>query len=203
MQLVAVVNRIRLLAFLLVPIVLLAIGCHKKMSQGWFPLELGSKWTYKLTNASDTGDFTITVTEVGDVKHYAKAVTDTGTSLANVFPFNNLDGDTSCFYTVNGDTTWLGPRSGSAPLMVMVQPLDTVAAWRWTYLIWTDSAVVAGKTDVIVPAGTFKNCYEVDYYGILGQLFYRVCYAEGVGAVKGEGFTSPTWKFELKSSDLP
>ena len=192
-----------LLVFLLVPVALLTMSCHKKASQGWFPLVLGSKWTYRLTSASDTGDFTVTVTEVGDVKHYAKAVTDSGVTLANVFPFNNLDGDTSCFYTVHGDTTWLGPSSGSAPLMVMVQPLDSVAAWRWTYLLWTDSAVVAGKTDVIVPAGTFKNCYEVDYYGILGQLFYRVCYAKGVGAVKGEAFTSPTWKFELKSSDLP
>jgi hypothetical protein len=203
MQLVAVMNRIRLLAFLLVPMVLPTIGCHKKVSQGWFPLVLDSKWTYGLTSGSDTGDFTISVTEVGDAKHYAKAVTGNGVSLANVFPFNNLDGDTSCFYMVSGDTTWLGASGGTTPLMVMVQPLDSVAVWRWTYLFWTDSAVVAGKTDVIVPAGTFKNCYEVDYYGFLGQLYYRVCYAKGIGAVKGEGLTSPTWQFELKSSDLP
>jgi hypothetical protein len=196
-------KRIRLLVFLFVPVALLVLSCHKKVSKGWFPLELGSKWTYRLTSASDTGDFTITVTEAGEVKHYAKAVTDSGVALASVFPFNNLDGDTSCFYSVNGDTTWLGASSGTAPLMVMVQPLDSVAVWRWTYLFWTDSAVVAGKTDVIVPAGTFKNCYEVDYYGPLGQHYYRVCYADGVGAVKGEGFTSPTWKFELMSSDLP
>jgi len=196
-------GRTRLLAFLLIPATLLTVGCHKKVSQGWFPLVLGSKWTYNLTGSAKDGIFTITVTEVGEVKHYVKAVTDSGLTLANVFPFNNLDGDTSCFYTVNGDTTWLGPSGGSAPLMVMVQPLDTVATWRWTYLIWTDSAVVAGKTDVIVPAGTFKNCYEVDYYGIFGQLFYRVCYAKGIGAVKGEAFTSPTCKFELKSADLP
>ena len=196
-------QRIRLLALLLVPVALLSMSCHKKVSQGWFPLVLGSKWTYRLTSASDTADFTITVTEVGEAKHYAKAVTDSGMSLANVFPFNNLDGDTSCFYTVSGDTTWLGPSGGPAPLMVMVQPLDSVAAWRWAYLLWTDSAVVAGKTDVIVPAGTFKNCYEVDYYGFLGQLYYRVCYADGVGTVKGEAFTAPTWKFELKSADLP
>lgn len=182
---------------------LLTVGCHKKVSQGWFPLVLGSKWTYNLTGSAGDGTFTITVTEVGDVKHYAKAVTDSGMALANVFPFNNLDGDTSCFYTVNEDTTWLGPSGGSAPLMVMVQPLDSVTAWRWTYLLWTDSAVVSGKTDIIVPAGTFKNCYEVSYYGLLGQLYYRVCYAKGIGAVKGEGFTAPTWKFELKSSDLP
>jgi hypothetical protein len=197
------VGRGRFLAFLIVPVTLLTMSCHKKVSQGWFPLALGSKWTYRLTSASDSGDFTITVTEVGEVKHYAKAVTDSGVALANVFPFNNLDGDTSCFYTVSGDTTWLGASTGSTPLMVMVQPLDSVTAWRWTYLLWTDSAVVAGKTDVIVPAGTFKNCYEVDYYGLLGQLYYRVCYADGVGAVKGEGFTSPTWRFELKSADLP
>jgi hypothetical protein len=203
MQLVAVVNRIRLLAFLLVPIVLLTIGCHKKASKCWFPLELGSKWTYNLTGTAGEGSFTVTVTEAGEVKHYAKAVTDSGVALASVFPFNNLDGDTSCFYTVNGDTTWLGPSGGSAPLMIMVRPLDSVAVWRWTYLIWTDSAVVAGKTDVIVPAGTFRSCYEVNYYGFLGQLYYRVCYADGVGAVKGEGFTAPTWKFELVSSDLP
>jgi hypothetical protein len=182
---------------------LLTMSCHKKVSQGWFPLVLGSKWTYNLTGSAGDGTFTITVTEVGDVKHYAKAVTDSGVALANVFPFNNLDGDTSCFYTVNGDTTWLGASGGSAPLMVVVQPLDSVAAWRWTYLLWTDSAVVSGKTDVIVPAGTFKNCYEVDYYGLLGQLYYRVCYAKGIGAVKGEALTSPTWKFELKSADLP
>jgi hypothetical protein len=203
MQFVAVVNRIRFLAFLFVAAALLSLSCHKKVSQGWFPLVLGSKWTYKLTSASDAGDFTITVTEVGEVKHYAKAVTDSGVALANVFPFNNLDGDTSCFYTVNGDTTWLGTSTGSAPLMVIVQPLDSVTAWRWTYVLWTDSAVVSGKTDVIVPAGTFKNCYEVDYYGFLGQLYYRVCYAKGIGAVKGEAFTSPTWRYELKSTDLP
>jgi len=193
---------IRLLS-VLVLVTLWDLSCHKKASQGWFPLVLGSKWTYRLTNASDTGDVTITMTEGGDVKHYVKAVTDSGLRLASVFPFNNLDGDTSCFYTVNGDTTWLGASGGSAPLMVMVQPLDSVASWRWTYLLWTDSAVVAGKTDVIVPAGTLKNCYEVNYYGLLGQLYYRVCYAKGVGAVKGEGFTAPTWKFELVSSDLP
>ena len=195
--------RTSLLTFLLFPIALLTMSCHKKVSQGWFPLELGSKWTYRLTSGSDTGEFTITVTEVGEVKHYARAVTDSGVTLANVFPFNNLDGDTSCFYTVSADTTWLGASGGPAPLMVMVQPLDSVTVWRWPYVIWTDSAVVAGKTDVIVPAGTFKNCYEVDYYGFLGQLFYRVCYAKGIGAVKGEALTSPTWKFELKSSDLP
>jgi hypothetical protein len=159
------------------------MSCHKKVSQGWFPLELGSKWTYRLTSASDTGNFTVTVTEVGEVKHYAKTVTDSGLTLANVFPFNNLDGDTSCFYTVGGDTTWLGASSGAGPLIVMVQPLDSVAAWHWTYVLWSDSAVVTGKTDVIVPAGTFKNCYEVNYYAFLGQLYCRVCYADGVGAV--------------------
>ncbi|HTW91294.1 MAG TPA: hypothetical protein VMH22_06250 [bacterium] len=196
-------SRDRLLAFLIVPVMLLTMSCHKKVSQGWFPLVLGSKWTYNLTGSAGNGTFTVSVTEVGDVKHYAKAVADSGVSLKNVFPFNNLDGDTSCFYTVSGDTTWLGPSGGSTPLMVMVQPLDSIASWRWTYAIWTDSAVVAGKTDVIVPAGTFKNCYEVDYYGLLGQLFYRVCYADGVGAVKGEALTSPTWQFELKSADLP
>jgi hypothetical protein len=198
-------SRIRLLAFFLIPTTLLTMNCHKKVSQGWFPLVLGSKWTYRLTSASDTGDFTITVTEVGDVKHYARAVTDSGVSLGGLFPFSDLDGDTSCFYTVNGDTTWLGASGGSTPLMVMVQPLDSVAAWRWTYFVWTDSAVVSGKTDVIVPAGTFKNCYEVNYYGFGfgGQLCYRVCYADGVGAVKGEALTSPKWKFELKSTDLP
>jgi hypothetical protein len=191
-----------LLAVLFVSVTLLTVSCHKKVSKGWFPLELGSKWTYNLTGAAGDGSFTITVTEVGDVKHYAKAVTDSVVTLANVFPFNNLDGDTSCFYSVNGDTTWLGASSGTAPLMVIVQPLDSVAVWRWTYLFWTDSAVVTSKTDVIVPAGTFKNCYEVDY-GFLGQLFYRVCYAKGIGAVKGEALTSPTWKFELVSFDLP
>jgi hypothetical protein len=196
-------RRVRLLAFLLVPVALLTLGCHKKVSQGWFPLELGSKWTYNLTGSAGDGTFTVTVTEVGEAKHYAKAVTDSGVTLANVFPFNNLDGDTSCFYTVTGDTTWLGASAGPAPLMVMVQPLESVAVWHWTYVFWTDSAVVAGRTDVIVPAGTFKDCYEVDYYGFPGQLFYRVCYAKGVGAVKAEAFTSPTWKFELKSSDLP
>lgn len=196
-------SRVRLLTFLIIPVASLTVGCHKKVSQGWFPLVLGSKWTYSLTGSSGNGTFTVTVTEVGDIKHYAKAVTDSGVALTNVFPFNNLDGDTSCFYTVKGDTTWLGASGGSVPLMVMVQPLDSVTAWRWTYLLWTDSAVVAGKTDVIVPAGTFKNCYEVDYYGVLGQLFFRVCYADGVGAVKGEALTSPTWEFELKSADLP
>jgi len=197
-------GRIRLLTFLfIIPLALLSFGCRKKLSQGWFPLELGSKWTYRLTSAGDTWDFSVTVTEVGEVKHYAKAVTDSGVTLANVFPFNNLDGDTSCFYTVSGDTTWLGSRGGLTPLAVVVQPLDSVAVWRWTYALWTDSAVVAGKTDVILPAGTFKNCYEVNYYGLLGQLYYRVCYAKGIGAVKGEGFTSPTWRFELKSADLP
>ena len=199
-----IIRHIRFLTFLfIIPLALLSVGCHKKMSQDRFPLVLGSKWTYRLTSASDTGDFTITVTEVGEVRHYAKAVADSGVTLANVFPFNNLDGDTSCFYTVNGDTTWLGAGGGSAPLMVMVQPLDSIEVWRWTYALWTDSAVVAGKTDVIVRAGTFKNCYEVNYYGFLGQLFCRVCYAKDVGAVKGEAFTSPTWKFELKSSSLP
>jgi hypothetical protein len=85
----------------------------------------------------------------------------------------------------------------------MVQPLDAGDVWRW-WDWWTDSAVVAGKTDVIVPAGTFKGCYQVDYYvGNVGQVVYRVCYAEGVGAVKGEALTSPTWEFELKSADLP
>ena len=196
-------GRTRLLAVLLIPAALLITSCHKKASQGWFPLELGSKWTYRLTSASDTGDFTITVPEAGEVKHYAKAVADSGVTLANVFPFNNLDGDTSCFYLVNGDTTWLGASSGSAPRIVVVQPLDSVAAWRWTYLFWTDSAIVAGKTDVIVPAGTFKDCCEVDYYLVLGQLNFRVCYAKGVGVVKGENLSPPTWKFELVSADLP
>jgi hypothetical protein len=195
-------GRTRLLAFLLIPATMLTVGCHKKVSQGWFPLVLGSKWTYNLTGSAGNGSFTVTVTEVGEVKHYAKAVTDSGVSLANVFPFNNLDGDTSCFYTVNGDEIWLGASDDSRSLRVMVQPLDSVAAWRWSN-VFAESAMVAGRTDVIVPAGTFKNCYEVDYYGFLGLLFYRVCYAKGVGAVKGEAFTSPTWKFELRSSDLP
>jgi hypothetical protein len=195
-------RRARLLTLLLVPVALLTMSCHKKVSQGWFPLELGSKWTYNLTGSAGDGTFTITVTEVGDVKHYAKAVTDSGLTLTNVFPFNNLDGDTSCFYTVNDDEIWLGASDDSRSLRVMVQPLDSVTAWRWTN-VFTESAMVAGRTDVIVPAGTFKNCYEVDYYGFLGLLACRVCYAEGVGAVKGEAFMPPTWKFELKSADLP
>jgi len=196
-------KRIRLLAFLIVPVTLLTIGCHKRVSQGWFPLELGSEWTYNLTGSAGDRSFTTTVTEVGDVMHYARAVTDNGVTLANVFPFNHLDGAAFYYYTVNQDTTWLGANGGSVPSLVVVQPLEAGAVWRWPVWLWTDSAQVVGKTDVIVPAGTFKGCYEVDYYNILGQVAYRVCYADGIGAVKGEAFTSPTWKFELLSSDLP
>lgn len=197
------VGRVRPLALLFVPVMLLTMSCHKKVSQGWFPLVLGSKWTYNLTGSAGEGTFTITVTEVGGVKHYARADTGSSVVLTDVFPFSHLDGDTSCYYTVNQDTTWLGASSGPGPALVMVQPLEVGNVWRWTYWVWTDSAVVAGKTDVIVPAGTFKGCYEVDYYNILEQVAYRVCYASGVGAVKGEVTSSPGWQFELKSADLP
>jgi hypothetical protein len=194
---------IRLLVFLFIPVALLVLSCHKKVSKGWFPLVLGSTWTYNLTGSVGYGNFTITVTEVGGARHYAQGI-GTDVVLSAVFPFNDLDlADTSRFYTLKQDTTWLGPDTGISPDLVIVQPMDVGDVWRWHDWLWTDSAVVSGKTDVIVPAGTFKNCYEVDYYGLLGQHYYRVCYAEGFGAVKGEGFTAPTWKFELVSSDLP
>jgi len=194
-------SRVRLLAFLLVPVALLTVGCHKKASQGWFPLVLGSKWTHNLTGSSGNGSFAVTVTDVNGITHHAKATADSGVALSTVFPFSYLDGFR--YYTVSGDTTWLGAYGGESPAAVVVQPLEVDDVWRW-WDWWTDSAVVAGKTDVVVPAGTFKDCYQVDYYvGNLEQVVCRICYAEGVGAVKGEGFTSPTWKFELKSADLP
>jgi hypothetical protein len=192
--------RTRLLVLLFVPVTLLTIGCHKKVSQGWFPLELGSKWTYNLTGSAGNGTFTVVVTEVHGITHHARTVTDATLSLDAVFPFSYLDGFR--YYAVSRDTTWLGAYGGESPAVVVVQPLEVGDVWRW-WDWWTDSAVVAGKTDVIVPAGTFKGCYQVDYYNILGQVAYRVCYADGVGAVKGEVTSSPGWQFELKSTDLP
>jgi len=194
-------RRIRPLALLLVPVALLTVSCHKKASQGWFPLELGSKWTCNLTGSSGNGTFTITVTDVHGITHHARATADSGVSLSTVFPFSYLDGFR--YYAVSHDTTWLGAYGGESPAVVVVQPLEVGDVWRW-WDWWTDSAVVAGRKGVIVPAGTFKDCYQLDYYeGNVEQAVYRVCYADGFGAVKGEGLTSPTWQFELKSADLP
>jgi hypothetical protein len=173
-------------------------------SDNCFPLELGSRWTYNATYGSSQGTFTISVTEVDGIRHFAKGVTQGDVSLQDIFPFCSLDNDTNCYYTVSGDTIWLGSKDYVAPTLVLVQPVSVGVVWRYPHWSDYDSAQVLSKVDVSVPAGTYTGCYKIGYgyYGS-GEASCYVWYAPGVGAVKGETSWQPGPRFELVSADLP
>jgi hypothetical protein len=194
------------------------VGCGGG-TDDYFPMSVGSQWDYEgyvlfgtTTAAMDTQQ-TMTVTTEAQAK-------TTLTSGEEVIPFQSTVITHQFLPSVMTDTT-IGTSysresgdailqydslSTSIPDTLLKMPLSEGDTW---YVASNAKALVVGKEDVTVPAGTYKNTWKIKITssggGYTMDMFFW--YAKGVGSVKTHyentygGYTS-IFNQELKSVDI-
>ena len=171
------------------------VGCSSG-TDDYFPMSVGSQWDYSgymlygtTTAAMDTLQ-TMTMTTVAQAK-------TTLTGGEEVVPFQSTVITRQLFPIVMTDTS-IGTSysrevgdailsyestSDSTPDTVMMMPLEEGKTWHNGS---NSTALVVGKEDVTVAAGTYKNAWKIKYTSVSGSDTMEIFqwFAKGVGAVK-------------------
>ncbi|OGC38800.1 hypothetical protein A2Y85_08045 [candidate division WOR-3 bacterium RBG_13_43_14] len=189
-------------------LVLLIIGCGGEKAV--FPLTVGNEWTYGLSVITETTDTsgvvadTMTATTTSQINSET-TLDDSTAAFENISSMEYDDTlmtdftDTS--YVVETDDYILGydSKSDTEPDTLFVLPVEEGNTWAQNS---TTTAVVLGKEDVTVPAGTYNDCWEIGYI-TTGETTYTY-YAPGTGNVKsylviGDTLTTVETTTELES----
>ncbi|HEX7320529.1 MAG TPA: hypothetical protein VF399_09270 [bacterium] len=168
----------------LVPVALFVINCGGG-GGNLVPLTVGNEWNYQTIQTIDFVDTMYT------------DVIDTTTSVTEITAETTLDDSTEVFEQVSTttvdtvnyvDTSYVldngdfvlgyGDKADVVPDTLFAYPLEEGNTWTVNA---NETAVVLGKEDVTVPAGTF-DCWEIGYItdGDTAHMFV----AEGTGTVK-------------------
>lgn len=167
----------------------------------FYPTTVGSEWRYEgeMVWSQPTAGTDTVWTQVTNLRVTGTAALGVGgnaavfvstDSMVQRMPMETL--------VVTVDTSWVlkngdwvldfdGPND-DRPDTMLALPLEQSKTWqvfgRGDTTVW---ATVVGKSDITVPAGTFKACWEVEYeYSQPGGNYkFSQWYAEGVGWVKG------------------
>lgn len=160
-------------------------------SDAYYPLNPGATWRFGMYTV-DEGTATL--------QTYMDKVNDSATTLGGydgvtqITYFISLTGDTNSqtaeytYALVNDTVKQQYPGSdgwrvaGAAALIPWHEPGDTIFGGAGQYT-WT--AYVCHDTTITVPAGTFENCAQIQYYYSSGPDTYidNYFYAPGVGKV--------------------
>jgi len=151
---------------LLIPIIVLIIGCGGDDETNYFPITVGNEWNY---------DMTMTQIIVIDTMTSDTTV-QTGTNSSEITAETTLDNSTAVFemimtmtfddtlIPVFADTSYVeetedylltySNKSDTVPNDTMLAlPLETGKTWA--------DYEVMGQKNVTVPAGTFNDCWEI------------------------------------------
>jgi hypothetical protein len=179
----------KIFAFILfVSIVIFATNCGGEGDgeevDDYYPLSIGNSWEYMAG---------MTVAKPDTISIYLGNSQDRiiGTTQlvggANVFEWATsitLDGysDTDTFYIQETDTAVYiyESLSDTAPDKYLKLPIENGVTWMVNS---DETAVVLGTIDVSVPAGDYKDCWEIAYVDGSDTTFVNL--ARGVGEVKG------------------
>lgn len=181
---------------LLIPIIVLIIGCGGDDGTNYFPLTVGDEWNYDMTRTTIividtlTSDTTVTTGTV-DMDITAETTLDNGTE---VFEMTMTMTDTTITFYVEETEDYLLQYSNKAATV----PSDTMLALPLELgKTWADYEVTA-QANITVPAGTFNDCWEIR--GLYGEEDSTCMYvAPDVGMVKmsQKGAETDTTSYEM------
>lgn len=164
----------------------------------WYPTSVGSSWRYEGTTTFETDADTL-MTQVTNLRVTGTAELAAGGNAAVFVATDSvrqrLPWDT---LLVTHDTSWVlktadwvldfeGPND-DAPDTMLALPLEQAKTWQvFATADTTVWATVVGRQDVAVPAGSFKDCWEVEYEYTAGAESFKMSYwyADGTGWVRG------------------
>lgn len=173
-------------ALILIPVIILfSAGCSQNLSSSgsdggreYFPNTDGYSWTYRMSVSGTTETATARMTFTGTTTvggttvqiWRSESIYTTGTITAE-----SLIKVTDSAVTQYGTPTY----PSSTPSTVIAFPLNVGSRW---YTYGTVEAIVTAQENVIVPSGTFNNCYKIS--STLGSNSSDLWLGKNVGIVK-------------------
>lgn len=176
---------------LLLPVLCLIIGCGSEdTADGFFPVAVGNVWTYDMTYRMIVMD-TIEYLGTSTTEITGEAVTN-----SNVEVFEQVTSmiwDDTTMMTNSADTTYIylsddhmliyNDLADLAPDTSLVLPVEQGNTWTvYADTADTMTAEVIEQADVTVPAGTYEDCWDIQYTS-LGQTQDN-WFADGIGIVR-------------------
>lgn len=159
---------------LLIPLVVFIVGCDGgEEGNGYFPLAVGNKWDYSLTQTTTMTlpDTTFVMTGASTTEITDETTLDNGTEVFQQITTTTYD-DTLMQECV--DTTYIekldtyiliyDDKADTDPDTSLLLPIEEGNTWT----VYSDSAdtmtaEVLGKEDMTVPAGTYEDCWKIEY----------------------------------------
>lgn len=153
----------------LVAAVLLFIGCgNEEDSEDFHPLAVGLQWEYAVTQ---TDTLLITGVQVSTIT--AQVSSPNGILFEQVTSTEWDDTattawiDTSYIQEKDGNVLFYNNLNDSEPDTLFVMPLVAGNTWTVRTEPWGDmTGEAVGIEDVDLPAGTFSDCWHVEYTGL-------------------------------------
>jgi hypothetical protein len=179
---------------LLIPIIVLIIGCGGDDGTNYFPLTVDNEWNYDMTITTIividtvTSDTTV-LTGTQNQEITAETVLDNGTAVFEETMIMTMEidtlttiVDTSIFYIEETEDYLLGydTKADTIPDTVAVLPPETGKTWN---VDDSTTAEYIGQESVTVPAGTFSNCWKMVQVESTNDTTW-IYLAENVGPVK-------------------
>lgn len=146
---------------LLIPIIVLIIGCGGDDVTNYFPLTVDNEWNYDMSMTRTDPDTTITETGTVELEITAETTLDNGTEVFEMIMTMTFEdtlmpgfADTSYVEETEDYLFSYSNKSDTAPDDTMLAlPLETGKTWA--------DCEVMGQENVTVPAGTFNDCWKI------------------------------------------
>ncbi|MDH4210605.1 MAG: hypothetical protein OEV79_04085 [candidate division WOR-3 bacterium] len=154
---------------LLIPAAILIISCGAEEDiDDYHPLAVGLQWEYAVTQTDtiiNTGVQTSTITAEVSSPHGLLYEQVTSTTWDDTSTTAWLD--TSYLQEKDGNVLFYSDLNDSEPDTLLVLPLVLGNTWTVRTEPWGDmTGEAVGLEDVTLPAGTFTECWHVEYTGL-------------------------------------
>ncbi len=171
---------------LLIPLVVLIVGCGDEEGTVFYPLSVGNEWNFDMTMTTTTPSDTIVVTGTQSQEITAETTLDNGTAVFEQTMIMTIDTftivDTTIEYIEETEDYLLAydTKADTIPDTVAVLPPEAGKTWN---VDDSTTAEYIGQESVTVLAGTFSDCWKMVQIESTADTTY-IYVAEDVGPVK-------------------
>lgn len=175
---------------LLIPLVVLIVGCGDEEGTVFYPLSVGNEWNFDMTMTETTPSDTTVVTGTQKQEITAATTLDNGTAVFEQTMIMTMEidtlttiVDTSIDYIEETEDYLLeyDNKADTMPDTVAALPPEVGKTWTVDH---NTTAEYIGQESVTVPAGTFSNCWKMVHIDSGSTDTTWVYVAENVGPVK-------------------
>ena len=174
---------------LLIPLVVLIVGCGDEEGTVFYPLSVGNEWNFDMTMTETTPSDTTVVTGTQSQEITAATTLDNGTAVFEQTMIMTMEidtlttiVDTSIEYIEETEDYLLAydTKADTMPDTVAALPPEVGKTWN---VDDSTTAEYIGQESVTVPAGTFSNCWKMVNIESTSDTTW-IYVAENVGPVK-------------------